>query len=274
MKQGVLYKVVDAGRSGFVSLLRGHLGDDFTDWDGAPSPFTDVVDFRAHLETTYDCMNSRRERDFGDCLVALSRHFAAALPNQFAFATCLQDSALLDALIENFDNVHFTSVSPLIAELFVNLSALDPRFATRFLRAHGYEKVVHVRDACNNRKPILLILAYNIFSQGGEDSIRECSDFQIYLSKMSRALKAGDCPILYFSSFVLVSLLRSAPLSVSKDGIELITGSIDFTSMNSHAAVRLRGSDCCPSKCRHWRQETESKSALDLSMVPSKTDDG
>jgi hypothetical protein len=56
--------------------------------------------------------------------------------------------------------------------------------------------------------------------------------------------------------------------------IELITGSIGFTSMKSHAAVRLRGSDYCPSKCRHWRQETESKFALDLSMVPSKTDDG
>jgi hypothetical protein len=155
--------------------------------------------------------------DFFDRLDVLCRHFAAPVPSQLALATCLQDSPLLDSLIQNFDNPHFIHVSPLIAELFVNLSALDPLFATRFLKQQGYEKVIHVRDVWNSRKPILLILAYNIFSQGGIDSIRECLDFQIYLEKLSRALQTGDKPILYFSSFVLTSLLRSAPLSESDD---------------------------------------------------------
>jgi hypothetical protein len=79
------YKLVASGRSGFVKLHWEHLGDDFTDPDGATSLLADLVDFRAHLETTYDYMNSGREDD----LEALCRHFAAAGPNQMAFAMCL-----------------------------------------------------------------------------------------------------------------------------------------------------------------------------------------
>jgi hypothetical protein len=82
------YKLVAGGRSGFVRLHWEHLGDDFTELDGATSPFADLAGFRAHLETTYDYMNSGREDDFEDCLEAVCRHFAAAVPNQTAFAMC------------------------------------------------------------------------------------------------------------------------------------------------------------------------------------------
>jgi hypothetical protein len=80
------YKLVADGRSGFVRLHWEPLGNDFTDPGGATSPFAGLVDFHAHLETTYDYMNLGREHDFEDCLEALCRHFAAAAPNQTAFA--------------------------------------------------------------------------------------------------------------------------------------------------------------------------------------------
>jgi hypothetical protein len=136
MDADLAYKLVAGGRSGFVRLHWEHLDDDFTDPDGATSPSADLADFRTHLETTYDYMNSGREGDFEDCLEALCRHFAAAVPNHMAFAMCLQDLTLLDSLIENFDKLHFMEVSLLLAELFVNLLALDPRFVTRFLKQH------------------------------------------------------------------------------------------------------------------------------------------
>jgi hypothetical protein len=101
------------------------------------------------------------------------------------------------SLIKDFDQPPFIGVSLLIAELFVNLSALDPRFVT-----HGYEKVIHVHDMWNDRKPILFAPAYNIFSQGGADSIREGFDFPISLYKLSCALQTGDSPILDFLPLV------------------------------------------------------------------------
>jgi hypothetical protein len=55
----------------------------------------------------------------------------------------------------------------------------------------------------NDRKPILFVLVYNIFSQGGGNSIGEGLGFPIYLYKLSCALQTGDSPILYFSRLVL-----------------------------------------------------------------------
>jgi hypothetical protein len=114
-----------------------------------------------------------------------------------AFAMYLQDS-----LIKDFDQPPFMESSLLIAELFMNLSAVNPRFVTHFLKHHSYEKVIHVHDMWNDREPILFVLADNIFSRGGADPIPEGFDFPIYLYKQSRALQTGDSPILYFSPLV------------------------------------------------------------------------
>jgi hypothetical protein len=109
--------------------------------------------------------------------------------------------------------------SELIAELFVNISAVSPGFARQFLmspqyRFLGYEKMTHVRDALGPSHPLPLLLTYNIYRYHdvGEWALCECRDLEFYLDQTEAAAKRWDNETLFFAPFVLVSLLRSAPI--------------------------------------------------------------
>jgi hypothetical protein len=204
----LLYKVpVDRAKSNaFISVLRARFAREGFEPVRAPARVLSLSEFEAHVGATHAHLLSGDRISLLACLDVLCVHFSQPLANLKTYAMLLQLSPLLLHLLDGFGRPELRFAGPLIADLLVNLSAIDRQFAEKFILDGHCDKIIAARGCADDA--LLLVLAYNIFAQVGSRA-RPSGE---YLSRLSAAVQTGDGTYLFFGPFVLVGLLRSSPV--------------------------------------------------------------
>jgi len=148
---------------------------------------------------------------FLDCLYHLSCYFS--VPSQCTAQSyeILQRSPLLSSLIEFCDAPELSFAMGFLTELFLNLMAHFPEFSVLFGDTEGFEKIIHLGAMCAAElKPFVLVLTYNFNAHAGPWILEHSTMLHVHIREISRGLSEQDPSLLYYTSFALLSLVRSA----------------------------------------------------------------
>jgi hypothetical protein len=166
-------------------------------------------------------------RTLHESIFQLCSLFAFPHPSRDQFVSILFASPLLARLIAIFDDSHYRPIVTLLAQLFIDVSGLDPRFAGLFTGDpfYGHEKIMHVLGVLEGgSRSLLHVLAYNTFGGVADYLLNETDYFADYCRLLNGAHESSDAEMCFFAPFVHISLLRFSPLPVSpRNFLSLIT---------------------------------------------------